>query len=229
MPHPVHVQRQRHRAGGDGLAAQREAEHRPGLRREQRAARALEVEVRVRRRATVRVDLEVEVVVSDGVAGVSVPGDLLAGRDLCAVRDGVGVLATAAAVVEARGHVVVQVDVHVRRTAAAVEIEHAAAERRLAVLDTSGLDGDHGRAPGRLDVDAGVHAVGPGIAVAVPPERLRDEREHDPRDAVRASARGTREDRGGEAEENEHKGGRAGCRPVRSHSEGSRCARRSGR
>ena len=79
------------------------------------------------------------------------------------------------------GEVVVQVDVEVRRAAAAVVVEHAAAEAGLPVLDAPVLDRDDRCAPGILHVDPRVAAVSARVAVVVPEVGLRDEREHEPR------------------------------------------------
>ncbi len=84
--------------------------------------------------------LEVQVRVAVRIARVAVPRDLLSGRDPGAVRDGErDVLDAAAAVVVTRRQVVVQVDVHVHRPASPVQVEHAAAEARLGVGDSSRL------------------------------------------------------------------------------------------
>ena len=154
---------------------------------------------------------------------------------LRAVRNREGdVLDAAAAVVVPRGQVVVQVDVHVHRPAAPVEVEHAAAEPGLGVRDPSRLDRDDRRAPRVLHVDAGMAVRPARVAVVVPEVGLRDEREDEPRDtraagrlgAARGHERSSGQETGEEREENP-----SGCRPVASHVTGGAPvrARRAGR
>ena len=100
----------------------------------------------------------------------------------------------------------------------AVEVEHAAAEAGLPVLDRAVLDRDDRRAPRVLHVDPRVAAVAAGIAVVVPEVRLGDEREDEPRDgALLVAARGGRQTPPPQAGEKECDECRSGCRPVASH------------
>ena len=119
------------RAGRDGHAAEAERERLAEPSREEEALGRVEVRIGVHVPAVVRVHLEVEVVVPLRVARVAVPGDLLAGRHLRAVLDGVrDVELAAAAVLGPLRQVVVEVDIEVCRAALAVEVEHAAGTRR---------------------------------------------------------------------------------------------------
>src|SRR6185436_13393535 len=73
-----------------------------------------------------------------------------------------------AAVVVRERHVVVEVYVHVRRAAVAVEVEHASGGRRRGPeLDRSGLGRDSGRTLRRHQVVALVHAAGARVAEVV--------------------------------------------------------------
>ncbi len=166
-------------------------------------------------------NLEVQVRIPVRVSGVPVPRDLLARRDLRAVRNREGdVLDAAATVVVLRGEVVVQVDVHVHRPAAAVEVEHAAAETRVRVRDLPGLDRDDGRTPRVLHVDPCMAVRPARVAVVVPEVGLRDEREDEPRDtraAARFGASRGHDEHSGQKSGEEWEENPSGCRPVASH------------
>ena len=217
-------------AGGDRHAADPERERLAEPAGEEEALGGVEVRVRVHVGAVPWMHLEVEVVVPLRVAGVAVPGDLLARRHLRAVLDRVRrAELAAAAILGALGQVVVEVDVEVRRAAAAVEVEHAAGTRRGRVPPhPARLRRDDGRAPRDvLDVDAGVTAVDAGVAVVHRVRVVADQREDD-RLAVdeagfRSRARGRDDGRSEESGQEEEKAPSC-CRPVASH--GSGAARR---
>jgi hypothetical protein len=196
--------------------------------RKEKAFGGVEIRPRVHGGAVPGVHLEVKVVVPLGVARVPAPGDLLAGRDLRAVRHRVRDARLAPALVlGGRGHVVVEMDIEVRRAALAVEVEHAAgAPGGRPPLDRPGLGGDDRGAPRDvLDVDPLVRALPAGVAVVHRVRVVADQREddrlsrHEP-GLLRGAGRGGNDeaDEGGEDEETSP----SCCRPVAVHGSGAR-------